>query len=110
MAAFIYRQDEPERWTVGYYSYGRYNKESEHKTGDEAAARCHWLNGGGLAEELRQTNALALELVHRADLLDKYLLKDHNGGTGDPIGEIIRMRAQIQRNAEALARLVSNGT
>jgi hypothetical protein len=38
--------DEP-LWTVGFYGPdGKWQPESDHANSEDAAERCHWLNGG----------------------------------------------------------------
>jgi hypothetical protein len=45
---WVYRQTEPALWTVGFYRPdGGWEAESDHGSADEAAARVHYLNGGG---------------------------------------------------------------
>jgi len=45
---WVYRQTEPQLWTVGYYSPdGDWHSDSDHSTRSEAAARARWLNGKG---------------------------------------------------------------
>ena len=44
---WIYRRTEPGLWTVGFYDpHGTWHPTTDHDTADEAAERCHWLNGG----------------------------------------------------------------
>jgi hypothetical protein len=48
---WIYRQTEPQLWTVGYYDPGgQWHPESDHSSPAEAAARVHYLNGGSATE------------------------------------------------------------
>jgi len=45
---YVYIKTESNLWTVGFYSPdGKWNPESDHQNKDNAAYRCHWLNGGG---------------------------------------------------------------
>lgn len=46
---YVYKRTEPGLWTVGYYAppHDRWSPESDHSSQEEAAARVHWLNGGG---------------------------------------------------------------
>jgi hypothetical protein len=61
MTSYVYTQSEPGLYTVGFYAPDDdgWNAESDHRTAEEAAARVHYLNGGGtiefdrLIEELR---------------------------------------------------------
>lgn len=47
---YVYRKTEPQLWTVGYYTpSGAWEPESDHDNRDDAAARCHYLNGGAAA-------------------------------------------------------------
>jgi hypothetical protein len=49
---FVYVQSEPTLWTVGHYDpQGEWHPESDHDETDKAAARVHWLNGGGDDDE-----------------------------------------------------------
>jgi len=44
---YVYLQSEPNLWTVGFYDpHGEWMPESDHDTSEDAAARCHYLNGG----------------------------------------------------------------
>jgi len=44
---WVYVQSEPNLWTVGHYGPGgKWNSESDHSSKEDAATRCHWLNGG----------------------------------------------------------------
>lgn len=44
---YVYKQTEPRLWTVGFYDpSGKFVPESDHGDAEEAAARCHYLNGG----------------------------------------------------------------
>jgi len=50
MSAWLYRRAEPGLWTVGFYDpSGAWQPASDHDDEDEAAERCHWLNGGHAA-------------------------------------------------------------
>ena len=43
------RSEGDARWAVGYYAPdGRWHQDSVHADQDKAAARVHWLNGGGM--------------------------------------------------------------
>lgn len=43
---YVYKRTEPGLWTVGFYAPdGEWIPESDHSSGDEAAARVAWLNG-----------------------------------------------------------------
>ncbi len=42
---YVYKQSEPNLWTVGYY-WGQWVAESDHDTPQAAAERVRWLNGG----------------------------------------------------------------
>jgi hypothetical protein len=49
---YVYKQTEKHEfgglWTVGYYDpAGKFQPESDHDSAEKAAARCHYLNGGG---------------------------------------------------------------
>jgi len=45
---WVYINSEPELWTVGFYSPdGKWHPDSDWGTREEAAARAHYLNGGG---------------------------------------------------------------
>jgi len=44
---WVYQCFEPGLWTVGFYTpAGVWEPASDHNTSDDAAARCHYLNGG----------------------------------------------------------------
>ena len=44
---YVYKQTEPQLWTVGFYdSGGNWHPESDHDNTEEAAKRVHYLNGG----------------------------------------------------------------
>lgn len=46
--SFVYRQSEPELWTVGHYAPdGAWEPESDHTYRGNAVKRVHYLNGGG---------------------------------------------------------------
>ena len=48
---WIYIRSEPSLWTVGFYDpKGKFQPESDHASPEEAAKRCHYLNGGSNAE------------------------------------------------------------
>lgn len=50
MNAYVYIQSEknPPLYTVGFYDpNGKWQPESDHTSPNEAAARVHYLNGGG---------------------------------------------------------------
>ncbi|MBA7694095.1 hypothetical protein ES703_102697 [subsurface metagenome] len=45
---WVYKKSEPGLWTVGFYTPdGTFVSESDHPSIEEAAARVHYLNGGG---------------------------------------------------------------
>lgn len=45
--SWVYIQTEPQLWTTGHYDpSGKWHSDSDYDSQDEAAARCHWLNGG----------------------------------------------------------------
>lgn len=47
MTAWVYLQSEPQLWTVGFYDpKGKWQPDSDHSDSEEAARRCHYLNGG----------------------------------------------------------------
>lgn len=46
---WVYRQTEPELYTVGFYDpAGTWHTDSDHATKQEAAERVAWLNGSGV--------------------------------------------------------------
>lgn len=46
--SYVYVRSEAGLWTVGFYSPdGEWHPESDHDNADFAAARVHYLNGGG---------------------------------------------------------------
>lgn len=48
MTVWVYIRSEPGLWTVGFYAPdGTWNTDSDHNNRDDAAARVHYLNGGG---------------------------------------------------------------
>lgn len=48
MTVWVYIRSEPGLWTVGFYApNGTWHTDSDHDDRDQAAARCHYLNGGG---------------------------------------------------------------
>lgn len=47
-SSYVYMRSEPGLWTVGFYDpTGKWQPESDHESTDAAAARVHYLNGGG---------------------------------------------------------------
>ena len=47
---YVYIRSEPGLWTVGFYDpQGKWHPDSDHSNSEEAAKRCHWLNGGNNA-------------------------------------------------------------
>lgn len=43
---YVYKQTEPNLWTVGFYSpNGEWHPESDHGSPEKAAERVHYLNG-----------------------------------------------------------------
>ena len=47
MGGYVYKQSEPQLWTVGFYEpSGKWVPESDHNTPEKAADRCRYLNGG----------------------------------------------------------------
>ncbi|MFC7344597.1 hypothetical protein [Saccharopolyspora griseoalba] len=47
MTTWMFKQTEPELWTVGFYTpSGEWEAASDHGSQDEAAERVHYLNGG----------------------------------------------------------------
>lgn len=56
MTTYVYRQSEPDLWTVGFFDPdGVWNPDSDHDSPAAAADRLHWLNGGTPAPRFRQT-------------------------------------------------------
>lgn len=48
---WIYLRSEPGLWTVGFYNpEGKFQTDSDHEIREEAAKRCHYLNGGGTTD------------------------------------------------------------
>lgn len=44
--SWIYKQTEPGLYTVGFYApNGEFHTDSDHDSKEEAAKRCHYLNG-----------------------------------------------------------------
>lgn len=44
--SWIYKQTEPGHYTVGFYApNGEFHTDSDHDSKEDAAARCHYLNG-----------------------------------------------------------------
>lgn len=44
---WVYIQTEPRLWTVGFYDpNGQFHPDSDHGDREDAAQRCHFLNGG----------------------------------------------------------------
>lgn len=44
---WVYIKTEPQLWTVGFYTPdGEFETDSDYDVREEAAARCHYLNGG----------------------------------------------------------------
>ena len=68
--SYVYLESMPQLWTVGFYDpSGKWQPESDHESAENAAARVHWLNGGGpdagpratiTAENIRIENARLL--------------------------------------------------
>lgn len=49
---WLYKQTEPNLWTVGFYMPdGTFEPESDHESSEGAARRVHYLNGGNLLPE-----------------------------------------------------------
>jgi len=47
MSVWVYVKSEPQLWTVGFYSPdGKWHADSDFNSKEEAAERCHYLNGG----------------------------------------------------------------
>lgn len=47
MSVWVYIRSEPGLYTVGFYSPdGQWHTDSDHGSQEEAAERCHYLNGG----------------------------------------------------------------
>lgn len=70
--SFVYKQTEPELWTVGHYAYGqRWLAESDHSTPEAAADRASYLNGTYLSGIgiIRQFVERILERAETASLL-----------------------------------------
>ena len=73
---YVYIKSEPGLWTVGFYHpSGDWEPESDHENSDDAARRCHYLNGGsesrdrGLLEALKDIDAaLGQNETHEADV------------------------------------------
>lgn len=57
-----------------------------------------------LLDEIERTNAIALELVERCARLDRQLIEATNSTCDGEVGEIVRMRQQIDRNRALIAR------
>lgn len=63
---YVYIQSEPNLWTAGFYMPdGKWISESDHFSGESAAAQVHYLNGGGLPDE-EPTKAELLEALEDA--------------------------------------------
>jgi hypothetical protein len=46
--SWVYIKSEPGLWTVGHYDPSeKWHPDSDHNNEDKAAARVHYLNGGG---------------------------------------------------------------
>ena len=64
---YVYKKSETLLWTVGYYDpSGQWQPESDHDIREEAAARIHYLNGGGGAM-VDSSVAEAADLAEAAD-------------------------------------------
>ncbi len=48
---YVYRQTDPNCWTVGYYGPEGWEEESHHEFQEDAARRVHFLNGGSGCKE-----------------------------------------------------------
>jgi hypothetical protein len=60
---WTYIRSEPGLWTVGFYDpSGDWQPDSDHSSGDEAAKRVHYLNGGD-----NEILAALSDLVARCD-------------------------------------------
>jgi hypothetical protein len=55
---WVYIESEKELWTVGHYDpEGKWHPDSDHSVKEEAAQRCHWLNGGDFADQVEHSRA-----------------------------------------------------
>jgi hypothetical protein len=45
---WVYIKTDPGCYTVGFYSPDQWHTDSDHSTKEEAAQRCHYLNGGNM--------------------------------------------------------------
>lgn len=47
MTVWVYIRSEPNLYTVGFYDPdGKWHPDSDYNSREEAAKRCHYLNGG----------------------------------------------------------------
>lgn len=46
---WVYILSEPDLWTVGFYDpLGQWHTDGDFNDREQAAKRCHWLNGGDM--------------------------------------------------------------
>lgn len=65
MSGYVYRQAEPNCYTVGFYDpNGDWQPESDHQDREVAALRCNYLNGGSasIGPEIERLAGAAMEL------------------------------------------------
>ncbi len=65
---YLYKQSEPQLWTVGIYVGEKFEPESDHDSAEEAADRVRYLNGG--EPRTKFTDEDVRELMERMSKLD----------------------------------------
>jgi hypothetical protein len=63
---YVYKQFEPDLWTVGFYDpTGKWIPESDHGTKEEAAERTHFMNGGPIIHKTEPLIPLKIQSSKR---------------------------------------------
>lgn len=97
---YVYKQSEPQLWTVGTYVGEKFEPESDHDSVEEAAERVRYLNGGEIAPpkdvgKTRFTDEDVLELAEKLSALELRNMKLVVTGLGD-------LSEKIKRDADDL--------
>ena len=93
---WVYIQSEPSLWTVGHYDpKGKWEPESDHSSCENAARRCHYLNGGGADAELI---AALKRLLNEVETSSKHNMPFNQVGMASPTGGAMALaRAAISQ-------------
>lgn len=110
---WVFKQTEPELWTVGHYYESRdgqkWEPDTDHGSPEEAAARVHYLNGGRSPDETlvtRQMRALADRVRSMCADFDG-ALAEHEQGLIANRASVIHLAGKLSDLAGDLARLVN---